>query len=362
MDQNWDTVLAEFVPEIVNTKTEIDFHLAMRKLSVKLDDSHASIGTGKMFDKFGDKFVPADFKIIDNKAVIIALKNDSLAKLSDLKIGDVITQVNGKSVESIIKENIQYVEGSNKAAVLRNFYWVIFNGKSDSLQVEYHREGKMALKYIRRYPYYNLRIKPIEKEKWNFLDKDVAYIDMSLINEEDVPLLMNKTKNTSAIIFDLRNNSSGMGYLVCEYLNPEPREFVKFVDADLNTPGRFVWRSGQEKCGKTNPDYYKGKVIILVNEVTQSHGEYTAMNFQASPHSTVIGSQTSGADGGVIRFEIVRGFQTQFSSYGVFYPNKKETQRIGIVPDIKVEPTILGIQQGKDEILERALDFARTGK
>lgn len=361
-DENWDNVLAGMLPKFLNTETELDFHLAMRELAVKLNDSHASIGTGKMFEKFGNKFVPADFKIIDQKAVIINIKNDSLARVSDLKIGDVITIVDGKSVDAIIKENNKYVEGSNKAAVLRNFYWAIFNGKSDSLQIQYIREGKTANKYIRRYKYQDLKIKQVEKEKWKFLSNDIAYVDLSSITVKEVPAIMDEIMGSKAIIFDLRNNAMGTNYLIAEYLNPEPREFVKFIDVDLTRPGRFEWRKEQEKCGKINPDYYKGKVIVLVNETTQSHGEYSAMGFQTAPNTTIIGSQTSGADGGVVRFEIIKGFRTQFSSYGVFYPNKKETQRIGIVPDIKAEQTILGIQSGKDEILERALLFVKNGK
>ena len=31
------------------------------------------------------------------------------------------------------------------------------------------------------------------------------------------------------------------------------------------------------------------------------------------------------------------------------------TQRIGIVPDVKVRPTIAGIREGRDEVLEEAL-------
>ncbi|MNE99366.1 hypothetical protein D3C80_1980350 [compost metagenome] len=58
----------------------------------------------------------------------------------------------------------------------------------------------------------------------------------------------------------------------------------------------------------------------------------------------------------------MKGIWSSFTTYGVFYPNKKETQRIGIVPDIEVKQTILGIQQGKDEILERAIIFANTSK
>ena len=43
------------------------------------------------------------------------------------------------------------------------------------------------------------------------------------------------------------------------------------------------------------------------------------------------------------------------SGIGVFYPDKKPTQRVGIIPDIEVRPTIAGIRAGRDEVLEEAL-------
>jgi C-terminal processing protease CtpA/Prc len=36
----------------------------------------------------------------------------------------------------------------------------------------------------------------------------------------------------------------------------------------------------------------------------------------------------------------------------VYYPDKRPTQRIGIVPDIEAKPTITGIEAGRDEVLE----------
>jgi C-terminal processing protease CtpA/Prc len=47
------------------------------------------------------------------------------------------------------------------------------------------------------------------------------------------------------------------------------------------------------------------------------------------------------------------------SGIGVYYPDGRETQRIGIVPDIEVKPTIEGIKNGKDEVLEKAIEFIR---
>jgi C-terminal processing protease CtpA/Prc len=43
------------------------------------------------------------------------------------------------------------------------------------------------------------------------------------------------------------------------------------------------------------------------------------------------------------------------SGIGVFYPDKKPTQRIGILPDVEVRPTIAGIRAGRDEVLEAAI-------
>ena len=41
---------------------------------------------------------------------------------------------------------------------------------------------------------------------------------------------------------------------------------------------------------------------------------------------------------------------------GVFYPNGRPTQRVGIVPDLVVHPTVEGIRAGRDEVLEAALE------
>src|SRR5262249_32869292 len=38
-----------------------------------------------------------------------------------------------------------------------------------------------------------------------------------------------------------------------------------------------------------------------------------------------------------------------------FYPDNRPTQRVGIIPDIEVTPTIEGIRAGRDELIEEAM-------
>ena len=55
--------------------------------------------------------------------------------------------------------------------------------------------------------------------------------------------------------------------------------------------------------GFENKDNYKGKVIVLLNEDSISQSEWTAMCFQTAGNTTIIGSQTAGADGNVFEFD-----------------------------------------------------------
>jgi C-terminal processing protease CtpA/Prc len=89
--------------------------------------------------------------------------------------------------------------------------------------------------------------------------------------------------------------------------------------------------------------------------VSQSNAEYTTMAFRAATGAKVIGSTTAGADGNVSQIPLPGGLNSMISGIGVFYPDKRPTQRVGIVPDIEVKPTIAGIRAGRDELLDAAM-------
>ncbi len=83
------------------------------------------------------------------------------------------------------------------------------------------------------------------------------------------------------------------------------------------------------------------------------------MCLQTGDNVTTIGSQTSGADGNASLIEMAGGEKTMITGIGIFYPDKTETQRKGIKIDLIVKPTIKGIIEGKDEVLEKAIELVR---
>jgi carboxyl-terminal processing protease len=359
MSQNWNNVLVKMVPIFKDSKDTIEYHLAMLQLTAKIDDSHAGFVSKYTNKYFGIKWAPFRFKIIDNKAIVNGFYNDSLAAKNDILFGDVFLKVGNVTIEEIIKEKSKYIGASNEATKLRNFYYAIFNGDTDSVRVTFERNGAVLEKVVYRYFFKDFKYdwSSNNKDVVKILDGNIGYINMGLLQQKQTDSCLNLVKETKAIIFDVRNYPKGTLYSIANFLNSDSKPFVKFTGANLKYPGVYYY-SRPIFCGKkNNKNAYKGKVILLFNESSQSHAEFTLMALQTASNVTSIGSQTAGADGNVSIITFPGNYQTYMTGIGIYYPDGRETQRIGIVPDIEIKPTIAGIKQMRDEVLEKAIEI-----
>ena len=356
-DKNWNEVLNKLIPKFQNPKSKDEYHKAMVELVVSLDDSHALIYPNQEFCNFGCYNVPVEFKIIHDSIVITKFYDHELAKLNDLKIGDIITKINGQNIHQKFEVSRKYIRGSNISRKKINSGYYLLNGSTQSINVEVIRNGKTLSKNIKRYLFKNFKYDGNEQtEKYKLINDSIGYINIGKVDTKEVPKVMDALNNTKAIIFDLRKSKSSTPYFFANYITSQKKTFYKSVYPDLDYPGKFIWSEG----GMSGNDKlkYNGKVILLVDENCQSQMEFTAMCLQVGDNVTTIGRQTSGANGNVIKFDMVGGFKTQMSGIGIFYPNGKETQRDGVNVDIVVNPSIEAISSGRDEILEKAIEFA----
>jgi C-terminal processing protease CtpA/Prc len=186
------------------------------------------------------------------------------------------------------------------------------------------------------------------------LSKDVAYLKLSSVKMDQAAKYIESAAGTKGLIIDIRNYPSEFVVFALGSLFVDQKtDFVRPTKGDLSNPGAFYF--GPPFSLEPQQPHYPGKVVILVDEITQSSAEYTAMAFRSSPRAEVIGSTTAGADGNVSAIPLPGGIRSMISGVGVFYADKKPTQRIGIIPDREVKPTIAGMRAGRDEVLEAAI-------
>ncbi|MFK7947418.1 MAG: S41 family peptidase [Saprospiraceae bacterium] len=360
--EDWKAVLEEFVPKFAKAKNELEYNLLVLEIIARVHDTHASVwGKNKVLDThFGEYYGIPEVQFVENKAVIIGFYNDSLSRRTKLQIGDVITKVNGVSIENLIQQRLKYTPASNYPTQLRDIGRDLLRTSEQIIEVEIDRNGQRFTKKLETYDgsivnvYRMFRGNPKYKN-YELMDNNIGYINLGHIKGTNIDKMMEEFKNTKGIVIDIRSYPSEfMVFTLGKHLVPKATEFVKFTSGHINNPGLFTMGEPL-KVGDDNPDYYKGKVIVLINAVSQSQAEYTTMAFRAAPNTTVIGSTTAAADGNISGFSLPGGIRTGISGIGVYYPDGTETQHIGIVPDIEVQPTIDGIKAGRDELLEKAV-------
>src|SRR5215469_750164 len=359
LGENWDDVLAEFIPRIALATNPESYKKELFALVAKANDGHANLwGLLDYRPPVGKCQLPVNVRFVENLPTISGFMSANTKNDVALKIGDVITELDGVAVTRLIETWEPYYAASNEAARMRDIGRAMTRGECGNAAVEVRRGSQQLKLKVERVPpatgdssgyRHDLR-----GGTFRLLSNDVAYLKLSSVKHADCAHYVEEAAGTKGLIIDIRNYPSefvvfSLGSLLVDHEVP----FARFTEADLSTPGAFHW-ANTITLSPQKP-HYSGKVVILVDESSMSQAEYTSMAFRAAHGSIVVGSTTAGADGNVSPFALPGGLRTMISGIGVFYPDKGPTQRIGIVPNVQVKPTLEGIRSGRDEVLEEAV-------
>lgn len=361
---DWDSVLKEFIPKFMEAEGQLEYLLVTLEAIASINDTHARLLTKHdvLEEYWGLNFAPLEAFFIDDNLVISRFEDVYEAEASGLIIGDIIRKIDGKAVGDIINERTKYTSASNHPTLLREIAYNILRTNAESIEIEYERDGELYTTLVKanRQERVNRR-RPIQDYAFKMVESDIAYINIGLLKDNEIEAIMEEIKDTKGLILDVRMYPSFYIHNLSKHLLPKRTEFYRITQGSGIEPGLFIMKD-PDAAGSINPDFYKGKVVIINNELTQSYGEFSTMLYRKIPSSVVIGSTTAGADGNVSEFYLPGGIQTRISGIGIYYPDGTITQRVGIVPDIEVKPTIEGIKNNIDELLDKAVEIIREAK
>lgn len=361
--KDWTVALHEFVPQFAEAADTLQYQLAIAKLTHSVNDSHSGMYNTTVQNEYGKLFLPVRMKIINDEAVVTGYWDETLGKQSGLQRGDVIEKVGDKRIKELIDARIALVNGSNyptKMRALLSFNYIT-GGKDSIVNLTVrNKKGRSEMK-VTRYPFETFKYKPAPGSVMKILPGNIGYVNMGMLEIKQVDSVMQQLKGCTGIIFDIRNYPKGTMFKVALYLLTSQQSFARMTQPNLDYPGTFLWKKYLNLVGPLRPgkDYfhYRGQVVLLVDESSQSHAEWTAMSLQTVPGSVTIGSQTAGADGNTIHITWPGQVKGVMTGLGVFYPDGSPTQRVGVKVDIEIHPTVEGIRDGRDEVLERAVKY-----
>jgi hypothetical protein len=364
-DTKWQDVIVEFVPQFVDAKNIKEYHLSMSALFATISDSHTVL----LFNLHSSNVLlpPFNNKIVEDKVIVLNAFNDTLCKNNDIQYGDVISKINGQSIKDYISYYSKYLSASNYGSLcFRLAPYNIWSDLQYPATITYDRNGNTFEKTLAAYPYTSifknwqaltLAKNDTTTEKYRMLENNIAYVNLkNLKSKKEAKEVLKNIGSTKGVILDIRNYpNSSIFTPVTNFFCPSKKAFAKFAHQSIKYPGALN-APKTLYCGKKGGVKYNGKVIVLTNESTQSFAEYFTMALKTIPGVILIGNNTAGADGSIKYLTLPGSIRTSFSNEAAYYPDGKQTQRIGITPDIKVLPTIEGVRLRKDEVLDKAVE------
>ena len=408
LDYDWNELLLTFIPTMLEGTDKLSYEATLMAMASRLQDAHIlfyrasaldafnlvyfnEIPDGRVrhvirefFDSlFGSHFAPISLQEAEGYLVV----SDIHRVIPELEIGDVIVRVNDIDINEITTNMLQYLPYPNaeKAlAYLVRDYTVLRQHTNDiPMVIDVYRYGEeLSISFNTVTRAYQGRFHTTS-DAHMILENNIGLINPSRIVYEAAhgrPSLQDilyefENANINGLIIDLRRGTSAIAFLLADYLIDEAQHYFTMSEPFASVPGVFIdyhhrYRGSNRLHtflyergdigtpeGSSTTFFYHTNTVVLMNERAQSSTETMVMALMGGDNVTVMGTNSIGANGNVTFLPLPGGLTIGFTGLGVYLPDGGQTQRIGLSPDIYVPRTVEGIREGRDELMEVAIQF-----
>lgn len=371
MRDNWDAAAqAAIGDELAATNARL-YLLGLMRFYAHLHDSHGDVGGNLVEAEFGAG-PPFQARYLHGQAVVTDVLTNGAA-LHGMRVGDVIDAADGVPIRQVMDRIEGYIcastsQRANYEALSTSGEPSAFTGKlGTAISLRFHHPGQQSSvtsAYVRG----SFNPKPRAGPKYTILPGNIGYVDFDRLKPSEVDSMFDALKNTRAIVFDNRGYPLGAAWKIAPRLTMATSVRL----ALFNTPfvvepldvqfGEIVplptYQQFYQMLDRADGPRYLKPTVMLVDERTISQSEHSALFFREAGHTRFVGTPTAGANGDVTSMVAPGNIVLYFSGEGVRYAGGSQLQRVGIIPDVRVEPTAFDVATGNDVVLQRGLKEA----
>jgi C-terminal processing protease CtpA/Prc len=366
MDHPWRDALVEFIPRMRDARDATDYALTVSELATRIQDSHVTLASPVLDAYFGTHRPAMRVDLVEGQTVITEVAPELAA--TGIHVGDIVLSVDGEDVAARRQRLARYLPASTQGRLENKIDLQILLGpKSQPAAVVVRgMEGTMRRAEAARTleglaPRSRLRTGPV----YRVLPGGYGYVDLGRLGAAEVDAAFAAIENTPGAIFDIRGYPSG-GALAVVLRLARPKSRPNVIGGELRYDG-FSGEFGLEESLWSGPESppgkrYGGRIVVLADGSSQSAAEHVCALIKSAAAATFVGSRTSGANGGVTRTILPGGIVVNFTGQSVRHADGSQLQRVGILPEIEAHATLRGIRDGRDDVMERAIEFLSQGK
>jgi len=397
----WNKLYKEYISEVLETKNDYEYYRKLQKFCAFLKDGHTNVWFPKEIQKNVLTTDFGDYKLflrnIEGKAVIIKV-NDS--KKEEIPIGTEIIKVNGISYIDYIKKNVKPYISTSTQHILED--WSISNMLQGYKGTTYELELKKPNGEYKTIKLTNQKSKetelfPVENNEifeFKSINNEIVYIALNSFSNWDLMNLfsekLSEIRKAKKLIIDLRKNGGGdesIGREIIKYLTKDTVLYSSKSKSRLHIPyykavGKWSKAKDTINSNWSKQAYlsYHDKyfydfpyhpystenlnitrieipTVILIGHNTASAAEDFLVYADNQEHMMKIGEPSFGSTGQPMMFDLPNGGIARVCTKKDIFPSGLEFVGYGIQPDIIVRSSYKDFIEGKDNVLDKAIDY-----
>lgn len=373
---DWDAVRVELRPKIERADSMSEAREILSDMIDRLGQSHFGIIPESTYDAMeddpdfpaGDGVTGLEVRVIDGRALVVAVEPGSGAEAAGVKQGWILDRVEEKDLAPAIAKIAETYKDSTlldlrlAAAVdarlggaigqSRKLRFLDGDDQPRDVEVVLGQDPGTPTRFGNLPPFY-VRFKSRK------VDGDIGYFGFNAFF--DPARLMPKVEatvleNLSApgMILDLRGNPGGIGAMamgIAGWFVPEGGRKLGTMHLREN---QLIFTINRR------PEPYRGPLAVLVDGCSASTSEILVGGLKDLGRARVFGTKTAGAalPSVVERLPNGDGFQYAFANY--ISEGGRPLEGLGVTPDEVVAPDRAALLQGRDPVLDAAVRWIRA--
>ena len=357
---NWSDVLPQFIPKFIATADSNDYRKTFLTLTAQLKDSHSFFSQTIWNRQHNRMAMPFDVTYIDGKYYIGSTSYDSVMRSLGFQIGDEIVGINNQIIAERVNDLRPLTTGTNELSFYRNIAFTLFRIDTNrTMRVSIRRNGQLIEKTVRMFT--GRELSAMKKDAlplWQNMGNNIWLVRFCNVPATDtLRKLFTDLQAAKMVIWDMRGYPE---FPVVQAMGPGvyPGPFSSTISYNdiLAYPGAMTRRVAESYATAASSPLplYKGPMIVLVDERTQSLSESVAYELSFRPNTIVMGRQTAGTTGNITWVEYPGGIAASFTGVGVEGLNGRFKEGVGVKIDAAIQLSEKNLLAYPDYMLEMA--------
>jgi C-terminal processing protease CtpA/Prc len=362
---DWPRELRRALAQAALDADDRAFMQTLRRLVAAVHDGHGGVyGAGAPEET---SFPPIGWDWVEGQLVITGVPAQ---RGGDLKPGDVVLEIDGKPASEALAAHEAMISGATPqwrrfralgaAAAGPRDSEIVLKVRRDSIDPKTPGSPESIRQTVRLRRTLDMAgfvaLREPRPAAVATIKPGVIYVDLGRVTQKELDEAVPKLAEARGIVFDLRGYPSGISPQTIGHLIDQPVTCAQWHVPVTYTPDRrnvaFTFSNWPVQPEKPR---FKGKVAFLTDGRAISYAETYMAIIEHYKLADIVGGPTARTNGNVNPLTLPGRYRVMWTGMKVLKHDGSRHHGVGIRPTVPATRTILGIAEGRDEVLDRAV-------